>query len=158
MPITHLPTPCGDTEPARIGPTARSHQNEGIREEWQAWIDECSGHFSKIVTALGFVIVAQRANFTNVCMATRALLQPFCIDRAFLAGYIHALEMVAAEFEVAPLTAMTADTVSLYYVVQMRLRRVRNIALGSDDYEKVGEIVLTALRTNLAAIHARLSE
>jgi hypothetical protein len=66
--------------------------------------------------------------------------------------------MVAAEFEVAPLTAMTADTVSLYYVVQMRLRRVRNIALGSDDYEKVGEIVLTALRTNLAAIHARLSE
>src|ERR1035438_5143914 len=32
MPLTHLPTPFGVTESARIGTRRRSHQNEGIRE------------------------------------------------------------------------------------------------------------------------------
>ena len=135
-------------------------QRDRCHEEWQAWIDECSGNVSKVVAALGFLIAAQLTNVANVFVASRVLLNSVRGERAFVAGHLAGIEEFFAKHELTPpLTTSSADPVSLYYILQMRVRRVLNIAQGAEEYDGVGEIARRALKINLeSAIRERFNE
>jgi hypothetical protein len=75
-------------------------QRNRCREEWQAWLDECPGHVSKIAAAFGFLIVAQRVNFCNVRAASRALVETRVPhERTYLAGFLSAHQIAVAKCE-----------------------------------------------------------
>lgn len=126
-------------------------QRDRCREEWQSWTDECSGHMSKIVAALGFLVMAQRTNVCNVWKSLRVLLEPVHYERGYLAGLLAAYEFIVVKCELTAPVRLTKSvaTVSLYYIVQMRMRRVLNVALGNDNHDGIGKLAFCALQINL---------